>query len=368
VKFNFYIPTKVIYGNECVLENSKLFTQYGKKAIIVTGKHSGKISGALADVIKVLEKEKMQYCIFDKITNNPTLDNVLEGKIFAQKEKVDFVIAIGGGSPMDGAKAIAALCTNDIKPIDLLDNNLENPSLDIIAIPTTAGTGSEITPYAILTIKEKETKRSFSSVYNFPKVSFIDVKYTYTLSDKVTIDTAFDAFSHLLESYLSKKSTIWSDLFAIEGIKAFAKCINGIQTKAFTKDIRDNLMYASYMGGIAITHTGTTIVHAMGYSLTYFKKLSHGHANALLLGAYLRFNYNYTKDKINKVLNILQFDNIDILEQYFLNNVGNKPRMTEAEYIKFSKLAYSQKSVKNNCNKVDEKIIERIYKEVFKYE
>jgi len=368
VKFDFYIPTKVVYGDECVLNNSKLFAQYGKKAIIVTGRNSGKVSGALKDVIKVLEKEDIQYCIFDKIVNNPTLDNVWQGKIFAQKEKADFVIAIGGGSPMDGAKAIAALCTNDIKPINLLDNNLKYSSLDIIAIPTTAGTGSEITPYSILTIAEKETKRSFSSKYNFPKVAFIDVKYTYTLNNKVTIDTAFDAFSHLLESYLSKKSTIWSELFAIEGIKAFAKCIEGIQTKVFTKDIRNNLMYASYMGGLAIAHTGTTIVHAMGYSLTYFKNISHGHANALLLGEYLRFNYNCTKDKINKVLNILQFDNIDILEQYFLNNIEDKPKISEEEFIKFSKLAYSQNSVKNNCKEVDEKIIERIYKEVFKHE
>jgi len=368
MEFNFNIPVQVFYGNNSIENNKNLFKQFGNKAVIVTGKTSGIKSGALKDVTKLLESINIDYCIYDEIINNPTLENVENGAIFAKKEKATFVIAIGGGSPIDGAKAIAALCTNNINPIDLINTSIKTPSLPIIAIATTAGTGSEVTPYSILTVNKFNTKKNFYSKYSFPKIAFVVPKYTYSLSDKVTIDTAFDAFSHLLESYLSKKSTANSDIFAIEGIKAFSKCINSINNRNFTERVRDNLMYASYLGGIAISHTGTTIVHAMGYSLTYFKNITHGHANSLLIGEYLRYNYDVVNEKIYNVLRILDFSNIAHLEKYLLTNVEAKPNISETEIEKFSALAYEQGSVKNNPKLVTKENIKEIYIKVFKGE
>jgi len=368
MEFSFNMPVQVYYGNNCIAKNKSLIKVFGKKAVIVTGKTSAIKSGALEDIITSLKAIQVEYCIFDKVVNNPTLENVLEGALFAKKEKVDFVIAIGGGSPIDAAKAIAALCTNEIKPIDLVTTTIEIPSLPIIAIPTTAGTGSEVTPYSILSVNEMNTKKNFYSKFSFPKIAFIDAKYTHSLNDKITIDTAFDAFSHLLESYLSNKCTTQSSIFALEGIKAFSKCLNAIKCKMFTPKIRDHLMYASYLGGIAITHTGTTIVHAMGYSLTYFKNITHGHANTLLIGEYLRFNYDVVNEKTYNVLRILGFSNILELEDYLLNCIEIKPNISENEISQFAKLACTQGSIMNNPKFVNEKIIEDLYKKVFKGE
>lgn len=366
MNFTLFMPTKVIFGQHCIRENAHLFKELGKKALIITGKSSGKKSGALDDVMKTLKSENIDYCIFDNVLNNPPLENIWEGTLFAKKEKADFIIGIGGGSPIDAAKAIAALYTNDMKPIELFDRSLSCPSLPIVAIPTTAGTGSEVTPYSVLSVNEMRTKKSFSSPYSFPRIAFIDAAYTRSLPDEVTVDTAFDAFSHCMESYLSLKSTTQSELFALEGIQAFSKCLDFIKRREFTDDIREYLMYSSYMGGLAITLTGTNVIHAMGYSMTYFKNISHGRANTLFIGAFLRYNYDMITDKIKKMLDLLGFVSVRDFEQYLLSNIDSEVILEEKEIREFAQLACTQKNISNSPRKVDRNIIEAIYREVLK--
>ncbi|MCK5811980.1 MAG: iron-containing alcohol dehydrogenase [Clostridiales bacterium] len=364
MKFTLYMPTKVFYGKNCVKEQAKEFSAFGNKALIVTGKSSGKKSGALKDVTDILISLSIEYWVFDKVENNPSLETVKKGSIIAKANQVSVIIAIGGGSPIDAAKAIAALSVNNIEPIELLTTSIKIPSLPIIVIPTTAGTGSEVTPYSILTAKQFNTKKNFYSPYSFPTITFLDYKYTCSLPDRVTIDTAFDAFSHLLESYLSNKCTKQSAIYAIEGLKVFANCLLAIDERKFTDNIRDQLLYASYMGGLAITLTGTTIIHAMGYSLTYYKALSHGHANTLFIGEYLRFNNQADKEKIENVLKILKFSAIIDLETYLLKNIGKKPTISQEEINKFATLAMTQGSVKNNPRVIKESDIIKIYQKV----
>ncbi|MBN2853524.1 MAG: iron-containing alcohol dehydrogenase [Clostridia bacterium] len=364
--FTLFMPTKVIFGKQCIFENGHLFKEFGKKALIITGKSSGKKSGALDDVIALLKKEEISYCVFDHVMNNPPLENISEGVLFAKKEKADFIIGIGGGSPIDAAKAIAALYTNELQPMDLFSHSLKNASLPIIAIPTTAGTGSEVTPYSVLSVRELKTKKSFSSPYSFPKIAFIDSTYTRSLPDEVTIDTAFDAFSHCMESYLSLKSNHQSELFALEGINAFSKCISAIKNRDFTDDIRDYLMYSSYMGGLAITMTGTNVIHAMGYSMTYFKNISHGHANTLFVGAFLRYNQSTVPEKTEKMLAILGFKDIMQFERFLLSNIKNEVTLSEEEIREYAQLACTQKNINNSPKKVDQSIIENMYSEVVK--
>ena len=134
MNLGFYMPTKVIVGKDCVRENSDVF-QIGKKALIVTGKNSAKLSGALDDVKYALEKNNIEYVIFDKVMSNPTVECVYDGAETAMEEEVDFVIAIGGGSPMDSAKAIALLAVSDIERKNLFDGNIGNKALPMIHIP-----------------------------------------------------------------------------------------------------------------------------------------------------------------------------------------------------------------------------------------
>lgn len=311
MKYNFFMPTRVIHGENVVIENAQLLADLGKKALIVTGRTSGRVSGALDDVVTALEKAGVQHQLFDRIENNPSLSNVEEGGRAARGFKPDFIIAIGGGSPLDGAKAVAVLAANDIPAGRLFENRFDNKPLPIVAIPTTAGTGSEVTPYSILTDPISETKRSFTVPELFPKIAFLDYRYTVNLPESITLDTAVDALSHLVEGYLSLRAIDTSDMFAERGIRLWAQCISALKSREFTPQVRDMLLVASTLGGFTISHTGTTLVHALGYSLTYYHGVPHGRANGILMGEYLRFTANAAADRVKNVLNWMGFGSVD---------------------------------------------------------
>ena len=205
MKFAFKMPTNVISGRDVVINNFQIFKTAGKKAIIVTGKHSAELNGSLNDVLSALKIAGVGYDIFNKIMSNPTIDIVYEGAKFARDHGDDFVIAIGGGSPMDAAKAIALLAVQDIKREDLFSGKYSNDILPMIFIPTTAGTGSEVTQYSILTNDELETKTTLTSPFMFPNYALLDGKYMRDLGLKTTINTTIDALSHAIEGYLNVK-------------------------------------------------------------------------------------------------------------------------------------------------------------------
>ncbi|HPQ47867.1 MAG TPA: iron-containing alcohol dehydrogenase family protein [Clostridia bacterium] len=364
MQFRFNMPVELIFGTGVIKENTRRFNM-GKKALLVTGRSSAKLSGALDDVIYALGQEGIDYCIFDKVENNPTTENVSDGAAFGKAGKADFIVAIGGGSPLDAAKAIAALMTNDMDPEDLVRGVPKNKSLPMIAVPTTSGTGSEVTPYSILTIHSMKTKKNFQSPSSFPIVAFADPAYTRTLSYEITLDTAFDAFTHLMESYLSKRSTPFNDSIAMEGMKAFAKCMDALRNNHIDETVRELLMYASCLGGIAITHTGTTVLHAMGYSLTYFRGYSHGRANAMLIGEYLSFNQKAVPEKIRNIMGILGFEDMEEVEIFFDTGITARPVIAKNDIIMYAKLAMGQGSVAQNPRMVDEEDIIGMYQNKF---
>lgn len=362
MEFKYLLPIKIFFGEKCVKSHKEEILKFGKRAFIVTGNSSGKLSGALNDVIGVLEDYDIDYFIFDKVQNNPTLENVEYGGEKAKQFGADFIIGIGGGSPIDASKAIAALAVNDIKPLDLYSNVFENKPLPIIAIPTTAGTGSEVTPYSILTRKDIETKRSFGNDDTFPKLAFMDPAYTMSLNREVTVNTAVDAFSHGVESYLSKRSTIMSDIFARQCISEFGAALQGLQSGKIDYEIRSILLNCSMLGGMAIAHTGTTIVHAMGYSLTYFRGVPHGKANGLLMSEFFKFNYQECKTKIDDILTILNMSDIIEFEKVMSDLTNNSLTFTKDELIKYAGMAMDQKSVLNNVIEVTKEDLFQILK------
>lgn len=252
MKLSFHMPTKVIAEKECVRNNAEIFN-IGKKAIIVTGKRSAKENGALDDVIWALRKNAVKYVIFDRVMSNPTVECVYEGAETAMEEEVDFVIAIGGGSPMDAAKAIALLAVSDIDKKDLFGGNIGNRALPMIHIPTTAGTGSEVTPYSILTNHEKQTKTSIGTPCLFPEYALLDVKYMKNLGVKTTVNTAVDSLSHSVEGMMSAKSNPMSDVIAREAIRLIAQEFESLESGNFTEECREKLLYASMLGGVVIS-------------------------------------------------------------------------------------------------------------------
>lgn len=362
MEFKFQISTKALMGRDCIKKNKEEFQLYGGKAFIVCGRNSAKASGALQDVTDVLDGLGREYMIFDRVENNPSLDNVKEGGDAAREFGAELIIGIGGGSPLDAAKAVAVLAANDMDPLELYKNSFENKPLPIFTIPTTAGTGSEITPYSILTRNDMQTKMSFGNADTFPKEAFLDARYTESMSYKTTADTAVDAFSHALEGYLSKRSTPVSDIFAVKAIEIFGQCIKPLLTKTLDFEIREKLLYTSMLGGMVISHTGTTIAHGMGYSLTYFKDIPHGRANGVLLKEYLRFNYEAAKKKIDKVLSLLKLEDIDSFGRVMEGLLQLEDKFTEEELKTYASLAIKQKSASYNIRSVTEEDLLAILK------
>lgn len=364
MKMNFNMPVNLKFGAGVIKENSEDF-KLGKRALLVTGQNSARLSGALIDVIGVLDSLGISHDIFDKVENNPSLKNISEGSRFGKSCGSDFIIAIGGGSPLDAAKAIAALATNDMDPIDLFKNEFKNEFLPIIAVPTTSGTGSEVTPYSVLTVHSMKTKRSFTSRWSYPKVAFADPCYTYSLPYSVSVDTAYDAFSHLLESYYSVRSNPLNDSIAVEGMKKIAGCMKDIAAGNLNDEVRGKLMYSSCLGGMTIAHTGTTLIHAMGYSLTFFKSFSHGRANAMIMAEYMRLNKSELPEKTKVVLDVLGLGDIDDADDYFSLGLDKKPILSDDECREFAGLAVKQGSVKMNPKQVGEKDIYELYVKIF---
>jgi len=358
------MPTKAYFGEGCVIQNGSELAGFGDKAIIVTGGKSARASGALDDVCSVLTQNHIDFTIFDKVENNPSTNTVKEGGNAARQAGARFVIGIGGGSPLDAAKAVAVLAVNDIEPLQLFENKFANKPLPIVAIPTTAGTGSEVTPYSILTRNDIKTKVSFGTPDTFPAVAFLDPRYTESQPAEVTVNTAIDALSHNIEGYLGKRSTPVSEILALEGIRLFGSCMESLHSRKFSSQDRADLLYASMLGGMVISHTGTTIVHGAGYNYTYFKGVPHGKANGYLMAEYLRFNYGHAREKIDRLLAVMGLTGIDEFDTFILSLTGKPPRLSDEEIAEYAAITMKQRSTASNIRTVQAADLENIYRNV----
>lgn len=287
---SLYMPVRVIAGRGVIAKNAERL-RLGRHALIVTGRRSARLCGALDDVTAALDAVKISYTVFDEISENPPLLTCYAGGRLAAEKGADLVIGIGGGSPLDAAKAIAAFATNpNIAPEDIYDPaKRTNASLPIVAVPTTAGTGSEVNPYSVLTLPDGERKKTFTADCSWPQIAFVDPKYTDSLPVETTVSTALDAFAHAIESYLSPKSTAFSEVCALFAAKRIWDVLK-THPQGFTAEMRDSLSAASTAAGMAISVTGTGFPHPLGYSLTLLDGVPHGRACAVFAGAYVSYN------------------------------------------------------------------------------
>ena len=348
MNYQYYMPTRAIVGEDCILNHSDVFKTIGKKAMLVTGAKSAKLNGSAKDIMSALEAVGIPYIVYDKVMSNPTVECAYEGAALAKANGVDFVIAIGGGSPMDAGKAIALLAAQDIEPSALFSGKYENKVLPIVAVPTTAGTGSEVTQYSILTNDAMQTKTSIASNYIFPTIAFLDARYMEMLSAETLINTAVDALSHAVEGILSVRSSFISDALARESIKRIVDALKSISKgDSVTFEMRESLLYASFMAGMVIAQTGTTVVHAMGYALTYFKNIDHGKANGLLLGSYLKVVETQNMALAQKVLKAMSFETVEEMDDLILPLIGEGVPLNEDEVEHYAQKVLKTSNVLN---------------------
>lgn len=356
----YYMPTKVLMGKDIVYLNSHLFKKYGKKALIVTGKSSSKKNGSLDDCIRAFENESIDFVIFDDVEENPSLETIDRAASFGKENDVDFIVGIGGGSPLDAAKAIGVMINNPAATIDNIFELKNLKSLPMIAIPTTSGTGSEVTPYAIVTDHKAETKRNLGHKV-FPEIAFLDPAYTYDLPHSITVNTAIDAFTHLAEGYLNSNANVFSDTQAEKGFYLFGKCLDALVKDEISEDVREDLMVASSLGGFVISQTATSLPHGMGYALTYNKGIPHGIANGILFPAYLESFQD--KTKLEKMLKMLGVSDLDALNQVIKTLIQSDINVSDEELELYTNSMTSNAAkLKNHPEEIGFEGIYDIYK------
>lgn len=306
--FNIYMPARIISGENCVIKNSAEFRKWGKKCLIVTSRTSAKKSGALDDVITALDNENIAYSIFDEITENPLVSTVIKAGEKAREFGAEFIIGIGGGSPLDASKAVAICAENpdyDIK--GLYGRKIPSKALPVILVGTTSGTGSEVTGVSVLTNDEDGMKKSISGADCYAAVSFLDPKYTYSMNYDITVSTALDAFAHAVEGWFSP---LCSDLPTQYGKMALPLIYNGLkyldETKCLPDEkLRADLYYGSIYAGLELNVCGAAFPHTVGYVLTENFGIPHGKACTAFMPYLLEKAKKFKNERYCEVLGIL---------------------------------------------------------------
>lgn len=320
---HFYMPTKVYQENECVKNHAAELAALGTRAMIVTGRHSAKANGSYDDVAEVLNGAGIPFVLFDGIEENPSMETVMKARDIALAEGCDFFIGIGGGSPMDAAKAISLMAYHKGEDASYLyAAGTDDTAYPIVAVPTTCGTGSEVTAVSVLTIHEKQTKAGIPHKL-FPDLSLVDPKYLLAAPVSVLHNTAMDALCHLAESYVNSKATDYSRMCADAGLRAWkrSKSLLKKDRKLETLDEAENLMFASSLAGMSIAHTGTSLPHGLSYGLTYGLGTPHGKACGRFLPGYL--SAASVEDR-SHVLELAGFHDLAELKEFLAESCGRE--------------------------------------------
>jgi len=293
MNLNSFMPVKLITGAGCVRASAKELASLGSVCLIVTGKHAAKVSGALQDVTDTLDLNGQQWHLFDEIGPNPKLTDCMAAAEQAIASGADFILGIGGGSALDAAKCIAVLAANPgLTQAQLYAFDWAKAPLKIVAVGTTAGTGSEVTKVSVITTPDGR-KKSFHHEAIFPALALGDPNYTLSLPPMVTRATAVDVLAHCAESFFSRAANHISRCYAVEGIRLLLPVFrdmaeNGCDNLDY--DTREKLYCASIYGGLAINVTGTCFPHTMGYLLTETFGIPHGTACAVFQKDFYEYN------------------------------------------------------------------------------
>ena len=311
--FQYYIPTKIIFGPGSIERIGQEIQEMGKRAMLVTGRRAMRKFGITERVEKSLKAAGVEIVLYDKAEPNPSTTTVDIGAKIAAEEKCDFVIGLGGGSAIDVAKGIAIVtgCGGGIwdymeagkRPEEVKE--ITSKTLPIMAIPTTSGTGTETTPYAVATNPEKKLKEGTGSLYTFPKISIIDPELAALMPPELTAHTGMDAFGQALEGYTSKFANMATDSLALEAIGLIAHSLRDAYSEGKNLEARSNVAWGAALSGIVISQVDANLAHAMSHVIGAHYDTPHGLAVGLLTPATMEYNLDALPDKYADVAAIL---------------------------------------------------------------
>ncbi len=298
----FRMPKSVLYGRNSLEKLGEQSKKLGKRAFIVTDTIMEKL-GYVEKCMQQLNKKGITVSTYNKVDAEPTNIHVLEALSLCKEEKCDFIIGIGGGSCIDAAKAVAVLYTNGGEVEDYVqkDIEIENNPLPLIAIPTTSGTGSEVTSVAVITNKKTDVKMMMKHPSFIPKVAIIDPVLTSSLPPQITAATGIDALCHAIEAYISKVSQPLTDVLALSAIESIMKYLRIAYEDGRNMEAREAMMIASLQAGIAFSNASVTLVHGMSRPVGALFHVPHGISNAILLPTVLEFTKTSAMKRLAKI-------------------------------------------------------------------
>lgn len=276
-------------------------TRKYKKALVVTDKDLLKF-GVSQKVTELLEKEGLEYEVFSDLKPNPTVTNVKNGVDAFKKANADYLVAIGGGSSMDTAKAIGIIINNpEFADVVSLEGTAptKNKCVPIIAVPTTAGTAAEVTINYVITDEEKRRKFVCVDVHDIPVMAVIDSDMMASMPKSLTAATGMDALTHAIEGYITKAHWELTDMFHLKAIEMISKSLRD-SVNGLAKG-KEEMSVAQYIAGMGFSNVGLGIVHSMAHSLGAFYDTPHGVANALLLPYVMEYNADATNDRYRDI-------------------------------------------------------------------
>lgn len=380
---HFVIPNHTVVGTNVLGEAAPLLKKMGNKAFIVTGRHVA-VSDMMKQLTALLDENGIGCVIFDGITGEPTDTMIEKGVEMLKSSGCDFIIGIGGGSPLDSAKAIAAMAVNEGSIADYNGKEITGEILPLAAIPTTAGTGSEATKFTVITDSEKGIKMLLKGDVLAPKLAIVDSSFTVGAPKSVTSATGLDALTHAVEAYTSRKAFSMTDTLAVSAVKRIMKYLPIAYKEPDNSLAREQMSIAALEAGICINNSSVTIVHGMSRPIGALFHVPHGMSNAMLLkeclsfavsGAYEKFanlgretgvasdsdsDETAAEKFIDSLQNICDVCEIPTLEQYGIDR--------DEYYSKISKMATDAVASGSPANTVKEVTVDdciEIYKKLY---
>jgi alcohol dehydrogenase len=288
--YQFKAPSLIVNGPGAAKEVGSFAKGLGKKALIVTDNLLEKI-GLLKDIKNSLESAGVPFAVYDKVVSEPTMEYTEEGLKVFREAQAEFLIAVGGGSPIDAAKAISALARNPGKMSDFMGaNKIPQMGAPLIAIPTTAGTGSEVTQFTIITDTAKKVKMLIASPNIMPRVALVDPLMTLQMPQGITTATGLDALTHAIEAYVSIKAQPITDTLALQAIRLISGNLRQAWADGGNIEARTNMMTGSLMAGLSFSNSSVALVHGMARPIGAYFHVPHGISNASLLPTVIEFS------------------------------------------------------------------------------
>lgn len=382
--FSYHAPTKILFGEGVADQLGGLIRDYGRKVVVVAGKTAGKV-GILQRILDNLTAAGLQPAVFDNIAPNPTKDSVDAGAEFARQQQAEVIIGLGGGSAIDAAKGIAltAVCGGTIwdyviggKKAGALD---KASALPIVAVPTTAGTGSEVTLGAVISNKQTLTKEVVVSPGIFPRAAVVDPGLTVSMSPVLTAQTGLDALAQAIEGFVSAIANPVADALALRSMALIGAGLRAAVADGHDLQARSKMSLGATLSGLVIAQAGVGAAHALSLPLSARFGVSHGLAVAMLLAEVMEVNLTANPDKFAQIASALGGEVRDLspeqsaaaavrMVRQLVNDVGITQRLTDIGVVRqdLRQLAVEARNPDLNCNprKLTESDLYHIYQRI----